>query len=142
MGRFQRCIIYRWILYIYKLFQIIHKDVPALHDAPILYTDPKTNSYTGVINPIYDIKLPRDKFSVKRTKSLGRSFSSRSVGVDGTRHNLSVGQRAGRRTNDVVTAMNGTSAETALEVKGHFLQRHNTNSVVGDSYKITRVTID
>ncbi|XP_039753391.1 uncharacterized protein LOC120628834 [Pararge aegeria] len=98
--------------------------------------------YTGIINPIYDIKIPRDKFTVKRTKSLGRTFSSRNLGLEITRYNLTLGQRNGKRTNDVVTAINETTAETGLDVKSHFFQRYSTTNVVGDSYRLSRITID
>ncbi|XP_050351138.1 uncharacterized protein LOC126773921 [Nymphalis io] len=97
---------------------------------------------TGIINPIYDIKMPRDKFTVKRTKSLGRSFSSRSLGIDITRYNLSLGQRNGKRTNDVVTAINGTTGETGLEFRNNFFHKNSVSNVVGDSYRISRATID
>ncbi|XP_046965786.1 uncharacterized protein LOC124534134 [Vanessa cardui] len=97
---------------------------------------------TGIINPIYDIKMPRDKFAVKRTKSLGRSFSSRNLGIEITRYNLSLGQRHGKRTNDVVTAINGTSGETGLEFRNNFFHKNSVSKVVGDSYRISRVTID
>ncbi|XP_034832300.1 uncharacterized protein [Maniola hyperantus] len=98
--------------------------------------------YTGIINPIYDIKIPKDRFTVKRTKSLGRTFSSKNLGLEITRYNLSLGQRNGKRTNDVVTAINDTTAETGLDVKSNFFQRYSTANIVGDSYRISRVTID
>ncbi|XP_064072758.1 uncharacterized protein LOC113395772 [Vanessa tameamea] len=100
------------------------------------------NHCTGIINPIYDIKMPRDKFTVKRTKSLGRSFSSRNLGIEITRYNLSLGQRNGKRTNDVVTAINGTTGETGLEFRNNFFHKNCVSNVVGDSYRISRVTID
>ncbi|XP_047533432.1 uncharacterized protein LOC125068377 [Vanessa atalanta] len=100
------------------------------------------NHCTGIINPIYDIKMPRDKFTVKRTKSLGRSFSSRNLGIEITRYNLSLGQRHGKRTNDVVTAINGTTGETGLEFRNNFFHKNCVSNVVGDSYRISRVTID
>ncbi|CAH0715250.1 unnamed protein product, partial [Brenthis ino] len=95
---------------------------------------------TGIINPIYDIKLPKDKFSVKRTKSLGRSFSTRNVNIECSRYNLSLGHRNGR-TNDVVTAISETTGETGLDLK-NFFQRYNSTNIVGDSYRISRITID
>lgn len=105
------------------------------------------NQCTGIINPINDIKMPKNKFSVKRTKSLGRSFSSRNVGIDFSRnvgievsrYNLTLGHRNGR-TNDVVTAINETTGETGLEAK-NFFQRHS-NNIVGDSYRLSRITVD
>ncbi|XP_060803362.1 uncharacterized protein LOC106132151 [Amyelois transitella] len=99
-------------------------------------------SYTGILNPIYDIKIPKDKFSVKRSKSLGRSFSTRSLGLEVTRYNITLGRKSGKRTNDVVTAITGTSAETGLELKSNFFQRYTTAEVVGDSYKVSKVSID
>ncbi|XP_052753477.1 uncharacterized protein LOC113513357 isoform X1 [Galleria mellonella] len=103
---------------------------------------PTNDTYTGIINPIYDIKMPRDKFRVKRSKSLGRSFSSRSLGLEVTRYNITLGRRSGKKTNDVVTAITGMTGETGLEPKNNFYQRTSTADVVGDSYKISRVTID
>ncbi|KAM3957157.1 uncharacterized protein ACR2FA_008872 [Aphomia sociella] len=100
------------------------------------------DSYTGIINPIYDIKMPRDKFSVKRSKSLGRTFSSRHVGLEVTRYNITLGRRSGKKTNDVVTAITGMTGETGLEPKNNFFQRTSAADVVGDSYKMSRVTID
>ncbi|XP_072949627.1 uncharacterized protein [Epargyreus clarus] len=100
------------------------------------------NDCTGIINPIYDIKMPRDKFSVKRTKSLGRTFSSRNLGLEITRYNITLGHKTGKKTNDVVTAMTNTSGQTGLDLKSNFFQRYSTDNVVGDSYKISRVTID
>ncbi|XP_045448167.1 uncharacterized protein LOC123656541 [Melitaea cinxia] len=97
---------------------------------------------TGIINPIYDIKMPRDKFIVKRTKSLGRSFSSRNLGVEISRYNLSLGHRNGKRTNDVVTAINGTTGETGLDVRNNFFPKNGASNVVGDSYRLSRITID
>ncbi|CAH2095846.1 unnamed protein product [Euphydryas editha] len=97
---------------------------------------------TGIINPIYDIKMPRDKFIVKRTKSLGRSFSSRNLGIEITRYNLSLGHRNGKRTNDVVTAINGTTGETGLDDRNNFFQKNGASNVVGDSYRMSRITID
>lgn len=102
----------------------------------------QNHTYTGIINPIYDIKIPRDKFTVKRTKSLGRTFSSKNLGLEITRYNLSLGHRNGKKTNDVVTAIEDTTAETGLDVKSHFFQRYSTSNVVGDSYRISRITID
>ncbi|CAH0398157.1 unnamed protein product [Chilo suppressalis] len=106
---------------------------------------PMTNKqleYTGIINPIYDIKFPRDKFKVKRSKSLGRSFSSKNLGLEITRYNLTLGPKSGKKTNDVVTAITGMTGETGLEPKSNFFQRYTTAEVVGDSYKISRITID
>jgi hypothetical protein len=100
------------------------------------------NEYTGIINPIYDIKIPRDKFRVKRSKSLGRSFSSKNLGLEITRYNITLGHKSGRKTNDVVTAITGMTGETGLEPKSNFFQRYATAEVLGDSYKISRVTID
>ncbi|XP_013170126.1 PREDICTED: uncharacterized protein LOC106119624 [Papilio xuthus] len=97
---------------------------------------------TGIINPIYDIKMPKDKFTVKRTKSLGRTFSSRHIGLEITRYNLTLGPKSGKKTNDVVTAMNGTSGETGLDLRSHFQQRYSNENVVGDSYRVSRVTVD
>ncbi|CAG5058723.1 unnamed protein product, partial [Parnassius apollo] len=99
-------------------------------------------NYTGIINPIYDVKMPKDKFVVKRTKSLGRTYSSRNLGLEITRYNLTLGPKDGKKTNDVVTAMNGTSGETGLDFKSNFFHRYATDNVVGDSYKISRVTVD
>ncbi|CAK1580657.1 unnamed protein product [Parnassius mnemosyne] len=100
------------------------------------------NNCTGIINPIYDIKMPKDKFAVKRTKSLGRTYSSRHLGLEITRYNLTLGPKAGKKTNDVVTAMNGTTGETGLDFKSNFFHRYASDNVVGDSYKISRVTVD
>ncbi|PZC85855.1 hypothetical protein B5X24_HaOG215217 [Helicoverpa armigera] len=103
---------------------------------------PSTPPYTGIINPIYDIKMPRDKFVVKRSKSLGRSFSSKNLGIEINRYNITLGHKSGKKTNDVVTAITGMTGETGLETKGHFFQRYSTAEVVGDSYRLSRVTID
>ncbi|XP_064292400.1 uncharacterized protein LOC128675031 [Plodia interpunctella] len=99
-------------------------------------------SYTGIINPIYDIKIPKDKFTVKRSKSLGRSFSTRSLGLEVTRYNVTLGRKAGKKTNDVVTAITGMTGETGLEPKSNFFQRYSTAEVVGDSYRVSKVSID
>ncbi|KAJ2937994.1 hypothetical protein O0L34_g14447 [Tuta absoluta] len=104
---------------------------------------PRNEVYTGIINPLYDAKI-RDKFKVKRSKSLGRSFSTKHLGLEITRYNLTLGRASGNRsnrTNDVVTAISSTSGETGLGHKSNFFQR-NTNNVVGDSYRVSRVTID
>ncbi|XP_022814232.1 uncharacterized protein LOC111348018 [Spodoptera litura] len=108
----------------------------------ITQINPKSPPYTGIINPIYDIKMPRDKFAVKRSKSLGRSFSSKNLGIEINRYNITLGHKSGRRTNDVVTAITGMTGETGLETKGNFFQRYSTAEVVGDSYRVSRVTID
>ncbi|KAF9805392.1 hypothetical protein SFRURICE_018283 [Spodoptera frugiperda] len=108
----------------------------------ITQINPITPPYTGIINPIYDIKMPRDKFAVKRSKSLGRSFSSKNLGIEINRYNITLGHKSGRRTNDVVTAITGMTGETGLETKGNFFQRYSTAEVVGDSYRVSRVTID
>lgn len=100
------------------------------------------NNYTGIINPIYDIKMPKDKFSVKRSKSLGRSFSTKNLGIEITRYNLTLGHKGGKRTNDVLTAVNSVTGETGLEPKSNFFQRNNAANVVGDSYRVSRYTID
>ncbi|XP_048478670.1 uncharacterized protein LOC105384335 [Plutella xylostella] len=98
---------------------------------------------TGIINPLYDVKIPKDKFTTKRSKSLGRSFSARKVGLEVSRYNITLGRRSGKTTNDVVTAISGTTDETGLDGKRNFFQRYtSTASVVGDSYKVSRVTID
>ncbi|KAL0882819.1 hypothetical protein ABMA27_016364 [Loxostege sticticalis] len=102
----------------------------------------RPQEYTGIINPIYDIKIPRDKFRVKRSKSLGRSFSNKNLNLEITRYNITLGHKSGRRTNDVVTAITGMTGETGLEPKSNFFQRSATAEVVGDSYKISRATID
>lgn len=110
-----------------------------------LYLEPKKltpNSYTGIINPIYDIKIPKDQFTVKRSKSLGRSFSLKSSGIEISKYNITLGHKSGKKTNDVVTAITGTTGETGLEHKGSFFQRYTTADVVGDSYRVSRVTID
>ncbi|CAH0585444.1 unnamed protein product [Chrysodeixis includens] len=99
------------------------------------------NTYTGIINPIYDIKIPKNKFTVKRSKSLGRSFSTKNLGLEITRYNITLGHKSGKKTNDVVTAITGMTGETGLEAKGHFFQR-SAAEVVGDSYRMSRVTID
>lgn len=91
--------------------------------------------------------MPKNKFSVKRTKSLGRSFSSRNIGIEVSRnvgmevprYNVTLGHRNGR-TNDVVTAIKDTSGETGLEAK-NFFQTYSKN-VVGDSYRLSRITVD
>ncbi|KAI5631185.1 hypothetical protein NE865_16099 [Phthorimaea operculella] len=104
---------------------------------------PRNEVYTGIINPLYDVKV-RDKFKVKRSKSLGRSFSTKHLGIEITRYNLTLGRASGNRTsrtNDVMTAISSTSGDTALGSKSNFFQR-NTNNVVGDSYRVSRVTID
>ncbi|KAL4712082.1 hypothetical protein ACJJTC_005318 [Scirpophaga incertulas] len=113
-------------------------------DSVNLDTDIKRplRDYTGVLNPLYDVRVPRDKFRVKRSKSLGRSFSTKSLGLEITRYNITLGRKSGRRTNDVVTAITGMTGETGLEPKSNFFQRHTSTQVVGDSYKISRVTID
>ncbi|XP_026314069.1 uncharacterized protein LOC113225833, partial [Hyposmocoma kahamanoa] len=100
------------------------------------------NNYTGIINPIYDIKMPKDKFSVKRSKSLGRSFSTKNLGIEITRYNLTLGHKGGKKTNDVLTAVNSITGETGLEPKSNFFQRNNAANVVGDSYRVSRYTID
>ncbi|XP_075978367.1 uncharacterized protein LOC142978031 isoform X2 [Anticarsia gemmatalis] len=107
-----------------------------------LSLNPPKSEYTGIINPIYDIKMPKNKFSVKRSKSLGRSFNSKSLGLEITRYNITLGHRSGRKTNDVVTAITGMTGETGLEPKSNFFQRYSTAEVVGDSYRLSRVTID
>ncbi|KAJ0176389.1 hypothetical protein K1T71_007568 [Dendrolimus kikuchii] len=98
--------------------------------------------YTGIINPIYDIKIPKDKFSVKRSKSLGRSLSTKSLGLEIVRYNVTLGPKTGKKTNDVVTAINGTTGETGLDPKNNYFQRYSNAEVVGDSYKVSKVTID
>lgn len=99
--------------------------------------------YTGIINPIYDLaKIPKDKFAVKRSKSLSRSFSSKNVNSETIRHNLTLGQKSGRKTNDVVTAIEDMSGETGLDLKSNFFQKYSTAEVVGDSYRLSRITID
>ncbi|XP_023938844.2 uncharacterized protein LOC112046458 isoform X2 [Bicyclus anynana] len=115
---------------------------PRLTQNPPNPLNPTQTQYTGIINPIYDIKIPRDKFTVKRTKSLGRTFSTRNLGLEITRYNLTLGHRNGKRTNDVVTAIKDTTTETGLDVKSNFFQRYSTSNVVGDSYRISRITID
>ncbi|XP_045484068.1 uncharacterized protein LOC110997172 isoform X1 [Pieris rapae] len=75
---------------------------------------------TGIINPIYDIKIPKDKF-VKRTKSLSRTPSTKS-------DNLTLRKN---KTNDVQNAIEG------IDMKKHFLQRYNGNGTIG-SYRISR----
>lgn len=102
------------------------------------------DSYTGILNPMYDEKkIPKDKFRAKRSKSLGRSFSSKRQGLDVSRYNITLGRQGGRKTNDVVTAYMGMTGETGVDVsKGQFFQRYSTAAVVGDSYKLSRVTID
>lgn len=107
-----------------------------------LNSQKRTDSYTGIINPIYDIKMPKDKFRVKRSKSLGRSLSNKSLGLDMSKYNLTLGRRNGAKTNDVVTALTGMSGETGVDAKSNFFQRYATAEVVGDSYKASRVTID
>lgn len=107
-----------------------------------LSLNPPKPEYTGIINPIYDIKMPKNKFAVKRSKSLGRSFSSRNLGLEITRYNITLGHRSGRKTNDVVTAITGMTGETGLDPKSNFFQRYSTAEVVGDSYRLSRVTID
>lgn len=107
-----------------------------------LSLNPPKPEYTGVINPIYDIKMPKNKFSVKRSKSLGRSFSSKNLGLEITRYNITLGHKSGKKTNDVVTAITGMTGETGLEPKSNFFQRYSTAEVVGDSYRLSRVTID
>ncbi|GBP16067.1 hypothetical protein EVAR_94407_1 [Eumeta japonica] len=101
-------------------------------------TNMLNESYTGIINPIYDIKkIPKDKFSNKRSKSLGRSTSAKRPGLEVTRYNITLGHKSGTRTNDVVRAINGTTGETGLDTKNGFFQRTNSSSsVVGDSYTI------
>lgn len=86
--------------------------------------------------------MPRDKFVVKRSKSLGRSFSSKNLGIEINKYNITLGHKSGKKTNDVVTAITGMTGETGLETKGHFFQRYSTAEVVGDSYRLSRVTID
>lgn len=98
--------------------------------------------YTGIINPVTDIKIPKDKFSVKRSRSLGRSLSTKSLGLEIVRYNVTLGSKTGKKTNDVVTAINGMTGETGLEGKNNFFQRCRTAEVVGDSYKVSKVTID
>lgn len=83
--------------------------------------------------------MPKNKFNVKRTKSLGRSFSSRNLGIGVPRYNMTLGHRNGR-TNDIVTAISETTGETGLEAK-NFFQRYSSN-VVGDSYRLSRITVD
>ncbi|XP_032517507.2 uncharacterized protein LOC116770231 isoform X1 [Danaus plexippus] len=96
-------------------------------------------SFTGVINPLYDIRLPKDSFSVKRTKSIGRSLSTRSLGIDIPRYNLDLGLR---KRNDVATALGDTTGETGLDVKNSAYQKYTISGVVGDSYRQSRATID
>lgn len=86
--------------------------------------------------------MPKDKFIVKRSKSLGRSLSTKSLGIEIVRYNVTLGTKTGKRTNDVVTAINGTTGETGLEPKNNFFHRYSNAEVVGDSYKVSRVTID
>ncbi|CAB3261837.1 unnamed protein product [Arctia plantaginis] len=107
-----------------------------------LSLNPPQIDYTGILNPIYDIKMPKNKFSVKRSKSLGRSFSSRNMGLEITRYNITLGQKSGKKTNDVVTAITGMTGETGLDPKSNFFQKYSTAEVVGDSYRLSRVTID
>ncbi|XP_063536047.1 uncharacterized protein LOC134745881 [Cydia strobilella] len=99
----------------------------------------RQNTYTGVLNPVYDGKI-RDKFNVKRSKSLGRSFSKTKTGLEINRYNITLSRRSGERTNDVLSAIAGTT-DPGLGYKSNFFQRYNA-SVVGDSYKTSRVTID
>ncbi|KAG6455656.1 uncharacterized protein LOC115447051 isoform X2 [Manduca sexta] len=110
------------------------------NDSNINSTQPVT--YTGIINPIYDIasKIPKDKFTVKRSKSLGRSFSTKSLGLDSKY--ITLGYRNSKKTNDVVTAIEGTTGQTGLDSKSSFFQKYSTADVVGDSYRLSRITID
>lgn len=127
-----------------KRLQDLEQDLNYLEhvNARLNLQTPLNNNYTGIINPIYDIKMPRDKFIVKRSKSLGRSFSTKSLGIEITKYNLTLGHKAGKKTNDVLTAVNSMTGETGLEPKSNFFQRNNAANVVGDSYKVSRYTID
>ncbi|CAK1551359.1 unnamed protein product [Leptosia nina] len=75
-------------------------------------TDITAPSPTGIINPIYDIKLPKDKF-VKRTKSLNRTSSVKSE--------ISVTLRR-NKTNDIQNVID-VSNDNGFDMKKHFLQR-------------------
>lgn len=86
--------------------------------------NPDIKPTTGIINPIYDIKLPKDKF-VKRTKSLNRTPSTKSDSLV-LRKN---------KTNDVQNVIDG------IEMEKHFLQRYNGNGTIG-SYRISRNNIE
>lgn len=64
------------------------------------------------------------------------------MGLEITRYNITLGQRSGKKTNDVVTAITGMTGETGLDAKSNFFQKYSTAEVVGDSYRLSRVTID
>ncbi|CAG4982654.1 unnamed protein product [Colias eurytheme] len=88
------------------------------------------NDTIGITNPIYDIK-PKDKL-VKRTKSLSRSISIKSVDI-----NLTLGRK---KTNDVATVIEGDD-DKGFDMQRHFRQRYN-GGIVGDSYRINRINIE
>ncbi|XP_028036000.1 uncharacterized protein LOC114247282 isoform X1 [Bombyx mandarina] len=101
------------------------------------YTALPPRSPAAVTNPLYDVTttLPKHKLTVKRSKSLGRSCSTK-LG-DGFR---TLGHRS--RTNDVLTATEGMSGATGVESKGYLFYRYSTADVVGDSYRVHRATIE
>ncbi|CAH2048892.1 unnamed protein product, partial [Iphiclides podalirius] len=92
-------------------------------------------TFTGVINPIY-VRIPKDRFAVKRSKSLGRSTGCERPGLEVSKCNLTLGTRSGSRTNDVVTAMRAGSHASGL------FSRCAVDRAVGGSYKPSRVTVD